>query len=385
MADNEITLLQHFVQTGDPEAFSQIVHRHAGLVYGASLRILEDTTRAADVAQETFLQLLRDAGKITGSVPSWLHKVATRKAIDTLRSENRRKRRETKYAADKPLETTRWEDMSIYVDEGMGELDDQTREILIQHFFQGKTATDIAGQMEISQPTVSRRIDSGVTQLRQGLRSRGILVAAGVLGSLLVQNAAQAAPAAVLKELGKIAIVGTAATTSTAGTSAAVSATSKVAAGIATGVKAKIITATAIAAVGIGGVATYNHVSAPAPKPKPQTTQKAPAPIVRSVPGTTTAPVRQTPTQTYNTPTVTETEPPLIASAQPIDNTEKPKQTPPPVETENESEDQPSGYGFGGGMMFGARAATSAEQEEPNEPQNTERRTRSRRSRRSRR
>jgi hypothetical protein len=132
--------------------------------------------------------------------------------------------------------------------------------------------------MEISQPTVSRRIDSGVTQLRQGLRTRGILVAAGALGSLLVQNAAQAAPAAVLKELGKIAIVGTAAT-STAGTSAAVSATSKVAAGVAAGIKAKVITATAIAAVGIGGVATYKHVSTPKPTPQTQTKQKASAPI----------------------------------------------------------------------------------------------------------
>jgi hypothetical protein len=277
--------------------------------------------------------------------------------------------------------------MSIYVDEGMEELDDQTREILIQHFFQGRTATDIAGQMEISQPTVSRRIDSGVTQLRQGLKNRGILVAAGALGSLLVQNAAQAAPAAVLKELGKIAIIGTAATTSTAGTSAAVPATAKVAAGVATGVKAKIITATAIAAVGIGGVATYKHVTAPNPNPKPKTKQKASAPIERSVPRTTTAPIRQIPSQTYTTPTVNKTAPPLIASAEPIDIAEKPKQATPPVESTSEPEEQPRGYGgYGGGRRMSrsrGRVSTSAEQEDPNEPQNRERRTRARRTRRS--
>lgn len=383
MPDREILLLQQFVRTGDSEAFSQIVHRHAGLVYGASLRILEDTAQAADVAQETFLQLLRDAGKIRGSVSSWLHRVATRRAIDTLRSESRRKLREAKYAAEKPLETTRWEDMSIYVDEGLEELDDQTREILIQHFFQGQTATDIAEQMEISQPTASRRIESGVAQLRHGLKNRGILVAAGALGSLLAGNAAQAAPAAVLKELGKIALVGSAATTSTAGTSAITSGASKVGASVAIGVKAKVITATVIAAVGIGGIATYKHVSAPDPEPKPQTRPKASAPIEKSVQRTTTFPaVRQVTSQTYTPATVTETESPRVASTEPIENTDKPEETARPVvESTSEPEEQPTGYGFIGGRMFGGYGSRMADShdteneeqpEEPNGPQNRE-------------
>jgi DNA-directed RNA polymerase specialized sigma24 family protein len=79
MLENEVILLHRFAKTGDAEAFSEVVRRHAGLVYGACLRILADRDRAADVVQETFFQLLRNAGNITGSVPAWLHRVATRK------------------------------------------------------------------------------------------------------------------------------------------------------------------------------------------------------------------------------------------------------------------------------------------------------------------
>jgi len=382
MTANEIALLKQFVEHGDGEAFSEIVRRHAGMVYGISLRMLKDESQAADVVQETFLRLLHDGDRITDSLAGWLHRIATRKSMNTVRRDGRQRKREAAYAVDKLRETHDWQRISGYVDEAMEELDEDTRELLIQHFLEGRRQTDIAADENVSQVTVSRRIDAGVSELGKKLHNRSILVAAGALGSLLVQNAAQAAPAAVLKELGKIAIIGTAAT------SAAVSATAKVAAGVATGVKAKIITATAIAAVGIGGVATYQHVSAPNPNPKPQPTQKASAPIVRSETRTTTAPIRQIPSQTYTPPTPVETAPPLIASSETTNNAEKPKQTPPPVESTSEPEDQPRGYGGGyGGALYRGRAATSPEQketettEEPNDNQNRERRTRIRRRR----
>ena len=76
MAESENILLERFVRKGDAEAFSGKVNRYAALVYGACLRILDDSNRASDVVQDTFFQLLRNAGKITGSVPCCLHRVA---------------------------------------------------------------------------------------------------------------------------------------------------------------------------------------------------------------------------------------------------------------------------------------------------------------------
>ena len=259
MLESEISLLRRFANKGDAEAFSEIVHRHAGLVYGACLRVLEDKTKAADVVQETFFQLYKDAGHITGSVSSWLHSVATRKAVDVIRKDSRRKRREAKYAVERLREAESWEDISTYIDEGLDELDDETRQILIQRFFEGRSMADIAGGMDISQPTVSRRVESGVSKLRETLRKRGVIVAGVALVSLLTENAVKATPALVMKELGKIALLGSTAVSSGAGTAAT---------GVLTGVKVKIITAAAVTAVGVGGIVTYKQVTAPAEKPE---------------------------------------------------------------------------------------------------------------------
>ena len=70
MLESENILLRRFAATGDAEVFSEIVQRHAGLVYGACHRVLADKDRAADAVQETFLQLLRNAATITGPVPT---------------------------------------------------------------------------------------------------------------------------------------------------------------------------------------------------------------------------------------------------------------------------------------------------------------------------
>ncbi|MCK4292050.1 MAG: hypothetical protein KAY65_02550 [Planctomycetes bacterium] len=40
MLESENILLRRFAATGDAEAFAEVVRRHVGLVYGASLRVL---------------------------------------------------------------------------------------------------------------------------------------------------------------------------------------------------------------------------------------------------------------------------------------------------------------------------------------------------------
>ncbi|MHC4397245.1 MAG: RNA polymerase sigma factor, partial [Planctomycetota bacterium] len=288
MAENEIILLRRFAESGDAEAFSEIVRRHAGLVYGACLRVLEDKSRAADAVQETFLQLFRNAKTITGSVPNWLHTVATRKAIDLIRRDHSRKQREAKYAGQKQVEVTKWEDISLYVDECLSELDDETREILIQYFFEGRSTSDVAAEKGISQPTVSRKIESGVSLLRGQLQRRGIIVTVVTLGGLLGQSAVEAAPALVLKELGKMALVGgPAVAASGAGVGAAGGGAKAAAGGVLTGIKTKVITAAAVAAVGVGGVVTYQNVTQepqpPAETPTSTVQRKEPVQNTRTV------------------------------------------------------------------------------------------------------
>jgi RNA polymerase sigma factor (sigma-70 family) len=256
MSTGETVLLKRFTSDCDTEAFSQIVQQHAPLVYGVCLRILEDKDKAADAVQDTFFQLVRNAANIKGSLTSWLHRVATNRAIDLARQDSQRKQRELKYAADAQRVRTEqekisWQEISEYVDQEIDKLDDQVREVLILHFLQGKTASEVAEKCGISHQTVSRRLDSGITTLRQQLRSRGVIASVAVLAALLGENIVHAAPEIVMTELGKMAIA--------CGASAGVKVTAGAVAGAA--VKAKIIAVAAAGLIVIGSAGMYYNYS----------------------------------------------------------------------------------------------------------------------------
>jgi len=343
MAGNEIVLLKQFVEHADAEAFSEIVRR-----------TLKDESRAADVVQETFLRLLHDGDRITDSLAGWLHRIATHKSIDAARRDRRRRKREAVYAAGKLRETHDWQHVSGYVDEAMEELDEHTRELLIKHFLEGRRQTDIAADGGMSQATVSRRIESGVSELGKKLHSRGVLVVAGALGPLLLQNAVEAAPAVVLQELGKMALVGASAVGASGGASAAAS-------GVLAGIKAKIVTVAAVAAVGVGGVVSYKQVTRPAEQPKPSA--RVATPVAGTRPKATALPMRtEQPARTSPAATI-------VIPQRTIANTDTPIPDEPAKETIS-TEVPRLGYGgYGGGdnsrlYGYGGSATPSAEQEE---------------------
>lgn len=249
MAENEIMLLERFAGTGDTEAFAQIVRQYAGLVYGTCLRILADTDAAADATQETFFQLMKRASEVRGSLAGWLHRVATGKAVDLIRRDSARRQRERQHVDDRSGEDRTWREVSPYVDEALTRLDDQTRDLLVGHYLEGRSMADLARQRGISRPTVSREIESGLARLRAQLRRQGVLVAAGALSTLLAQSTAQSAPAVVLQQLGRIALVW-------AKAAPAASLSSVLAYGLAAAAKVKVIIVAAIVVAG-AGLITY--------------------------------------------------------------------------------------------------------------------------------
>jgi RNA polymerase sigma-70 factor (ECF subfamily) len=71
----------------DSGAFEALVRRHQGAVYNFCLRMLGQPEDAADVAQETFVQLYSHLGKLDEREPiaPWLFRVARNRCIDVIR------------------------------------------------------------------------------------------------------------------------------------------------------------------------------------------------------------------------------------------------------------------------------------------------------------
>lgn len=218
--DSHLHLLSRYHRHGDAAAFGVLVREHAGMVFATAKRVTGDAALAEDVAQETFLELARSGQGTVQSVAAWLHRVAWRKACNMTRGESRRRRNEQLAAAERQSDNFEpaWEDLEPQIDAALNDLPAALRELLMAHFLEGRAQQELALNMGVSQSTVSRQLEAGVSELRVRLRSQGVICGAG-LAVLLGAQSAQASPHRFFIALGKLALSGAGAG-STASTSA---------------------------------------------------------------------------------------------------------------------------------------------------------------------
>lgn len=203
--ESDLALLARFRDDGDAEAFRQIVQRYAGAVFAACHRILRDPGSAEDAAQETFFRLMTRSQRINGSLGGWLHRVATRLALDIHRSDTARRRREAACAPQAP-EASTWAEIAPQLDAAIAALPDESRCFLVRHFLNGESQADLAVEFRISAATLCRRMQDAVAALRQELERRGVAVAPMLLFRLMERNGVSAAPGALKLALRKMSL-----------------------------------------------------------------------------------------------------------------------------------------------------------------------------------
>jgi RNA polymerase sigma factor (sigma-70 family) len=204
-------LLAKYAGRRDAGAFAKLVRRYGPLVYGTSLRVTRSAADAEDVCQDCFLELARRSAQIAGSLPAWLHTTARNRALDLLRSTQRRRRREQ--AAEPPLSgegAPDWSDISGMVDEAIAALPDDLREPIVRHYLQGQGQADVAAALGVSQGTISRRLGAAIEALRDRLQQAGTsgALSATVLATTLERSATVTMPSLLAEELGKMAVAG---------------------------------------------------------------------------------------------------------------------------------------------------------------------------------
>lgn len=206
----DLMLLQRFKETRDPEAFREIVRRYTGAVFATCHRILHDTGSAEDAAQETFFRLMTRPQRVTASLGGWLHRAATRLALDIRRSDGSRRRREMAYGIPEPCEAMDWADIAPKLDEALASLPEEQRELLVRHFLRGQPQSELAIELQTSPATLSRKMKTAVESLRREMSCRGMSLAPGLLLAYLHQSASPSAPAGLKLAMGKMALFCTA-------------------------------------------------------------------------------------------------------------------------------------------------------------------------------
>jgi RNA polymerase sigma-70 factor (ECF subfamily) len=204
--------LHEYAVSQDAEAFRILVEHYQRLVYSAASRRLARVEDIEDVVQLTFLKLAKAAGAIRRDLSSWLYTTTINTANDLIRRDQTRRRHEalaaTAESFSNDAEREDWNQLSFLIDEVLLELPASGQSLIVEHFLRGRSQRDLAEQMNVSQPTVLRRIAAAVDDLRQRLADRGYNVAAPFLALTLEKIPQPSIPPAVTSELAKVGLSG---------------------------------------------------------------------------------------------------------------------------------------------------------------------------------
>jgi len=203
---SDLQLLKLFQRSRDQDAFTTLVERHHGMVFGVAKRMLGCRHAAEDVVQATFLVLAKDARKIRkrGSLASWLYGIAYRISA---RSAKKRARAtvlslkdEVMVSAD-PLENISAQSEQNAVLEELQQLPENTRTPMVLRYLQEQSNAEVAEAMSLSESAVEGRLKRGRHQLRVRLARQGVAFSfvLSVLESIQQEAAATEIPQLVEK------------------------------------------------------------------------------------------------------------------------------------------------------------------------------------------
>ncbi len=142
-------------------------------VYGWAYRLLQNHDDALDAAQEVMLRGLRQSADRMDNPGAWLRRVTINHCVDLIR---RRRPMQTlrPVAADDDDAPERQSDLAALrraVVDGLAELSDRQRAVLVAKVFDGETFAEIAAGLGMSVSSAKTHYLRGLRALRPALRA----------------------------------------------------------------------------------------------------------------------------------------------------------------------------------------------------------------------
>jgi len=180
-------LLLRYRDTGDQDAFRELLHRYERELYSYLSRYLRDASLAEEVFQTTFLRVhekasLYEEGR---AVRPWIYSIATHQAIDALRRAGRRQTVSLNaehgdgeaagstlldLLADRtngPLAESETRERSAWARKAVDQLPEYLREVVLLIYFQGLKFREAAEVLGIPLGTVKSRMHLALVRLNE--------------------------------------------------------------------------------------------------------------------------------------------------------------------------------------------------------------------------
>lgn len=170
-------------QSGDRNAFSELVHIHAQGVLNVIFRMCGDQQIAEDAAQETFIRAWSHLASFRpqGSLRNWLYRIALNTATDMLRREKRilpGDVEDFQLRDPQPGPEGRFleEERTALVQKAIRSLPDASRAVLVLKEYEGLSYHEIADALDIPIGTVMSRLNYARRLLKERLEGQFVLL-----------------------------------------------------------------------------------------------------------------------------------------------------------------------------------------------------------------
>ena len=181
--------LVRLARRGDHAAFEGLVRRYSERAYRAAYRVVRDQSQAEDIVQEALIKAYRGLRRFESrsSFYTWLYRIVVNLALDRRRREKRAPTLEwddtvakqvdpravPPSSEDPELATRRHEVLGLVAD-GIQQLPDGQREVLLLREVEGLSYEEIASTMGISKGTVMSRLHYARKKMVAYLKRAGI-------------------------------------------------------------------------------------------------------------------------------------------------------------------------------------------------------------------
>lgn len=181
--DQEDLQLHRALRAGDRDAFSRLFTKYSPAAYGVALRICRQPALAQEVVSDAFMAMWRAPeayDPARGKLRTFVLSLAHHRAVDTVRREERLRKRTTdpmnldapegEDVAEGVVEDAFLAERRVQVREALTTLSDDQRTVLELAYFEGMTQTQIAAHLDIPLGTVKTRTLAAMRKLRTALQ-----------------------------------------------------------------------------------------------------------------------------------------------------------------------------------------------------------------------
>jgi RNA polymerase sigma factor (sigma-70 family) len=204
-------LLRQYVENRSDEAFAALVARHVNLVYSIAMRQVGNPHQAEEITQSVFILLAKKAWRLRHErvLSSWLFNTTRLTAINFVRSETRRHRREQEAYMQTTLEESGeelWQRISPLLDAAVAALSEKERRAIVLRFYEGRNLREVGDALCASEEAAKKRVARGLEKLQKYFSNRGISSTTAVIAGAISANSVHAAPAALAKSATTVAL-----------------------------------------------------------------------------------------------------------------------------------------------------------------------------------